>query len=205
MNKNAIIVIGASAGGPRILKQIFTNLPKLNCSVILVQHMPQFINDSIAQSLDACSQMSVCIARDGELLKPGMVYVAPSEVHTTVLHNQIIKLGGTERVNYVCPSVDVTLRSLVHESGTAFAGIILTGMGRDGADGICYLKSIGGMTIAQNQVTSVIFGMPKEAIDTGCIDWVLSPEEIHQKMIDFAGTAVGPFRHPAASVKKTHQ
>jgi len=184
MNNRIIVVIGASAGGPRILKSIFTDLPVLNCSIVIVQHMPMFINDSIAHSLDSCTPMDVHLANDNEPLKPGSVYLIPSGFHAKITRNRLLRLVQGNRVNYVCPAVDVTMMSLVRESGYQHIGIVLTGMGRDGADGIRHIKSIGGNTIAQDEKSSIIFGMPKEAIITGSVDWVLSPNQIHQKLIE---------------------
>jgi two-component system chemotaxis response regulator CheB len=187
MNERIIVVIGASAGGPRILKNLFTNLPTLNCSIIIIQHMPAFINNSIVQSLDDCTSMTVRLAENNERLKNGMVYIVPSEFHAEVMQNRWIRLVQGDRINYVCPAVDVTMRSLTWEPGFRHIGIVLTGMGRDGADGVCHIQSIGGNTFAQDEESSVIFGMPKEAIASGCIDWVLSPEQIHQKLVDIIG------------------
>lgn len=187
MRDHCIVVIGSSAGGPRILKDLFKGLPLINCSMIIIQHMPQFVNESISQSLDNCTDMTVCLAKDGDILKNGTVYVVPSEVHARIIHNHHIRLVQGEKVNYVCPAADVTMTSLTKETGIRHIGIVLTGMGRDGADGICHIKSIGGTTIAQDEKSSIIFGMPKEAVETGCVDWVLSPEQIHQKLIELVG------------------
>jgi two-component system chemotaxis response regulator CheB len=182
-----IIVIGASAGGPRALKWIFTDLPALNASVIVVQHMPKFINDSLRDSLSSVTAMRVTIARDGDLLENGRVYIAPSEVHLNVEDNRIVRLAPGEKVNYVCPSVDVTMKSLTWDLGVFFAGVVVTGMGKDGAEGMKHIKKLGGATIAQDEKTSSIFGMPKEAIQTGSVDFVLAPDAIREKLIELVG------------------
>ncbi|MCJ7811866.1 chemotaxis protein CheB, partial [bacterium] len=93
-----------------------------------------------------------------------------------------------KKVNFACPSIDVTLRSLKIKIGVKLIGIILTGMGKYGADGIKHVKSLGGITIAQDKKTSIIYGMPKEAIDTGYVDWILTPGQIKNKLIELAGT-----------------
>lgn len=186
--KRTIIVIGASAGGPRVLKTIFSRMPKLNASIVVVQHMPKFLNEPLRESLVFLTSMRVELAEDAHFLKPGHVYIAPSERHLTLLGNRKFHLYDGEKVNYVCPSVDVTMRSLVMEPGYSFIGVILTGMGRDGADGIVHIKKeLGGLTIAQDEKTSSIFGMPKEAIATGCVDYVLPPEAIREQLIQWAG------------------
>jgi two-component system chemotaxis response regulator CheB len=178
-----IVIIGASAGGPRILKAIFDKLPLLKCCIIIVQHMPKFINEHIRESLDSSTVMHVKIAEDGELLKDGVVYVAPSELQIKLDDNKKIQLFEGEKINFVCPAVDSVMKSLHKDHGSQFMGIILTGMGRDGADGISHMKRIGAVTVAQNQETSAIWGMPKMAIETGDIDWVLNPEDIRKKLI----------------------
>jgi two-component system, chemotaxis family, protein-glutamate methylesterase/glutaminase len=182
-----IVVIGASAGGPRVLKTLFHGMPRLRASVIVVQHMPKFINDSLRDSLAAETRMRVVIAQNGDPLEDGTVYIAPSEVHLVVRHNRSLRLAHGEKVNYVCPAVDVTMNSLFMEFGASFIGVVLTGMGRDGADGVVHVRRIGGVTLAQDEKTSSIFGMPKEAIATGCVDFVLPPEKIRVKIEELTG------------------
>jgi len=186
MNKN-LAIIGSSAGGPRILKQVFMNLPCLNTSIILVQHMPKFVNNSMVESLNTYSQFKAKLAEDGDFLESGVIYVAPSEVHLELDNNRKIRFFQGEKVKFVCPSIDVTLLSVKKEVNGKIVGIILTGMGNDGSDGIRHIKSIGGITIAQDQETSVIFGMPNEAIKTGMVDYILSPEQIKMKMEEIVG------------------
>jgi two-component system, chemotaxis family, protein-glutamate methylesterase/glutaminase len=182
-----IIVIGSSAGGPRALKWIFTGLPRLDAGVIVVQHMPKFINESLRDSLSSVTSMSVSIAEDNAALESGRVYIAPSEVHLTVSENRMLRLLRGDKVNYVCPSADVTMKSLAWDLGVRFVGVVITGMGRDGADGIAHIKRIGGSTIAQDEKTSSIFGMPREAIRTGCVDFILPPDDIRRKLVDLVG------------------
>lgn len=187
-----IVVIGASAGGPRALKTLFQGMPRLKASVIVVQHMPKFINDSLADSLASATRMRVVIAQNGDRLEDGTVYIAPSEVHLVVRHNRTIRLAHGQKVNYVCPSVDVTMNSLSMEFGASFVGVVMTGMGRDGADGIVHIKRIGGFTLAQDERSSSIFGMPKEAAATGCVDFVLPPDQIRVKIAELTGVEEPP-------------
>jgi len=182
-----IIVIGASAGGPRILKELFAGMPPLNASIVIVQHMPKFVNESLCESLSRCTEMRVSVAQNGEQLERKKVYVAPSEVHLTLVDNQKVWLFNGERVNFACPSIDVAMSSLQKILGIGVVGVILTGMGKDGADGIRHIKKIGGTTIAQDEKTSIIYGMPKEACETGAIDFVLSPKLIMNKLIELVG------------------
>ena len=158
-------------------------MPRVNASIIIVQHMPKFINETLRESLDTCTAMDVVIAKDGDILQDGVVYLAPSEVHLKLDNNRIITLHMGEKVNFVRPSVDVAMKSIQPNPKTRIIGVVLTGMGKDGAEGIKHIKSIGGITIAQDEETSVIYGMPKAAYETGAVDMVLPPEEIHREII----------------------
>ena len=179
-----IVIIGSSTGGMRMLQRIICDLPKLDAAVVIVQHMPASINDSVREILDRGSEMNVSVAEDGQRLEHGTIYVAPGDMHLQLLFNRRITLFEGEKVNFVRPSVDVTMKSLVKRPNDRFVGIILTGMGRDGAEGIAHIKELGGITMAQDEGSSVIYGMPKEAFETGCVDWVLTPEGIREKLIE---------------------
>ena len=138
--------------------------------------MPKFINEHVRESLDLSTEMDVKIAENEEWLKDGVVYIAPSELQIKLNDNRRIHLFEGEKMNFVCPAVDSVMKSLHKDNNSQFMGIILTGMGRDGADGISHMKRIGAVTVAQNQETSAIWGMPKEAIETGDVDWVHCPK-----------------------------
>lgn len=183
MKPKNIVIIGSSAGGPVALRDIFLDLPRLQASILLVQHMPQFINESLRQSLDETTNMDVMLATNNLELQEGQVYLAPSERHIRLLNNSRIELFHGEKQNFVCPSIDILMQSLISDSGLRFFGIILTGMGSDGAAGIVHMKNLGAMTMAQNQQSCAVFGMPSEAIATGSIDWVLSPDQIRDRLI----------------------
>jgi two-component system chemotaxis response regulator CheB len=131
--------------------------------------------------------MRVTIAENGAPLENGTIVLAPSEVHLSVFENRVLRLKGKEKVNFVCPSADVTMMSLAWDLEAFFVGVVVTGMGRDGADGIVHIKKLGGATIAQDEKTSSIFGMPREAIRTGCVDFILPPDEISRKLIGLVG------------------
>ena len=184
MAASKIAIIGSSAGGPRILREIFSELPVLNGAIIIVQHMPEFVNKSFIKELNSLTEMNVVFPKNGFEIFNRNVYVAPSEYHFELLNNTFIRLYKGKKVNFVCPSIDVTMKSLVQKVNMKTIGIILTGMGRDGKEGIKHINSIYGTTIAQDKYSSIIFGMPKEAIDTGCIDYVLNPEQIKEKLIE---------------------
>lgn len=190
MKKRNIIILGISTGGPKILRTFFDGMPLLDGSIVLVQHMMKCANRTLTKTLDSLTEMDVRLASHGEYLEHGVVYIAPSEVHTTLKNNQIIQLVNGPKVCYVCPAVDVTMKSIKRNSGDNIIGIIMTGMGNDGAEGTSHIKSIGGTTFAQDEETSVIWGMPKAAIDTGYVDYVLSTEGIRNKMISQVGSQV---------------
>lgn len=187
MNSRNLIVIGSSTGGVRVLETVFSGLPRLNAVMVLVHHMPRFINQSVADQLQSISDMDVKVADHRDELVHGCVYVAPSEVHLQVIANRFTELFPGEKVNFVRPSIDVAMNSLLKRSGDKIIGVVLTGMGADGAAGITHIKEIDGITIAQDKATSAIYGMPKAAYETGSVDFVLSPEETRAKLIELVG------------------
>jgi two-component system chemotaxis response regulator CheB len=183
MKKRNIVIIGISTGGPKILRGFFDSLPLLDASIVLVQHMTKCANKSLCKTLNSLTEMEVKIACHGELMKPGVVYFAPSEIHLELVNNKTIQLVDGPKVCFVRPAVDVTMKSVKKTSGDNITGIIMTGMGKDGTEGLSHIKSIGGVTIAQDEKTSVIWGMPKSAINTGKVDYVLSTKGIRNKLI----------------------
>ena len=184
MSKQNLVVIGASTGGPQTVKRVFSKLPVLNASIILVQHMPKYVNASFVKSMKRVANMEIKLISDGMPLEKGVVLVAPSEVHTEIIHNGIAKLVHGDKVNFVRPAIDVTMKSLVSGSKTNIIGVILTGMGSDGAEGLAYIKDVGGTTLAQDEASSIIYGMPKVAAATGKVDFILSPEAIADKITE---------------------
>lgn len=182
-----ITILGISTGGPKTLQHVFRGLPRLNTCLILVQHMPRFINQSVVHTLGAGTDMDVQLADTGTTLRHGTVYVAPSDFHTVLVGNARLRLVDGEKVNYVRPSIDVTMRSLTAAGGPSLLGIVMTGLGRDGAAGLSHMKSLGATALAQDEASSVIFGMPAAAIETGCVDSVLPPSGIRRMLIEHWG------------------
>ncbi len=166
------------------MRQLLEKIPVLEACVLVILHMPKHINQSIKKSLEKVTPMEVKLAEHGVLLENGVIFVAPSEVHTEIEDNQRIKLVVGEKVNFVCPSIDVAMNSLQHSDGVNIVGVILTGMGSDGVVGLSHIKRLGGTTFAQDEESSVIFGMPKVAIETGDVDFVLPPEMIGDKITE---------------------
>lgn len=187
MPPSNVIIIGSSTGGLKVLEEMFPRLPVLKAAVVIVQHITPMIDKAFAGSLSRVSAMPITLAQEGEPLQDGQVYLAPGGVHLNLVRNQIVHLFQGEKVNSVCPSIDVAMKSIVRPSGARLAGVILSGMGCDGAEGISHIKQVGGITIAQDQKTSVIYGMPKAAVETGKIDFVLPTERIADKLRELFG------------------
>ncbi len=177
-----IIAIGTSTGGPNVLKDIFIN-PNINLSAsyVIVQHMPVEFTPIFAERLNTLSKVVFKEAEEGDVLYEGTGFLARGNSHLQIINKYgqpMIHLSNDEKVSGHRPSIDVMFYSLAKNFPKRTIAIILTGMGRDGVDGIGEIKRNGGFTIAQDKETSVVFGMNKEAIDTGCIDKVLTVQDI---------------------------
>lgn len=159
---NYVVVIGSSTGGPPALTQVIPNLPAgLNAAVIVVQHMPPGFTGALARRLDGMSPLPVAEAQQGDLLVHGKVFVAPGDYHLLVGRDRRVRLDQGPTVHGVRPSVDVTLFSVAEVFGGSVSVAILTGMGRDGADGAARVEAAGGHVFAQDEATSVVYGMPR--------------------------------------------
>jgi two-component system, chemotaxis family, protein-glutamate methylesterase/glutaminase len=170
-----LIAIGASTGGTEAIREFLERLPADSPPVAIVQHMPEMFTRLFARRLDEQCRLKVTEATAGERLQPGHAYVAPGNWHLTIAargNAYEARLDQEEFVNRHRPSVDVLFRSVAKAAGSRAAGVLLTGMGRDGADGLAEMKGAGNVTFAQDQASSVVFGMPKAAIDMGCVDFV---------------------------------
>ncbi len=180
-----IVMIGASTGGPRALIEVLPRLPKnFPLPVAVIQHMPPgpFIK-SIASRIDSESNIRVVEAQDGDCLIPGTAIMAPGGYHMLIEKGGIVRLSHGPTVNSVRPSVDVMMSSGVAVYGANTIGVLLTGMGRDGADGMAVIKKKGGHTIAEHESTCVVYGMPKSVIDEGNADVVAPLERIPQEIM----------------------
>lgn len=184
MPRNNLVVIGVSTGGPLTLKALFRELPPLDAAFLVVLHITPQMDYRIAQGLAGVASMPVTLAEDGEFIRSRHVYLAPGGFHLQLNGNQRVALCEGARVNYVQPAADVTMLSLARPLKGTLVGIVLTGMGRDGAEGIRHIKGIGGITIAQDQHSSTIYGMPKAAVQTGAVDYVLPPKKIAEKLVE---------------------
>jgi two-component system chemotaxis response regulator CheB len=174
-----IVAIGASTGGPSVVKQILNSLPgDYNAGILIVQHMTEGFTKNFVEWLGSSCKMKVKIAQEGEKIEKGQALVAPDGFHTVINNFQRIELMNGEKVNGVKPSVDMLFKSVAGVYRQNAVGVLLTGMGVDGAEGLGYMKSSGGATIAQSEESCVVFGMPKAAIERGAADKILSLEDI---------------------------
>jgi len=164
------IAIGSSTGGVQVIEKILTSLP-IGCAPILItQHMPAGFTASLAKRLDSISALSIKQAEDGEELKQSTAYIAPGDKHMLIQRvglKYIISIKEGPKVSHHRPSVDVLFRSFANEVGKSGVGIILTGMGSDGAHGMKEMFDIGAKTYAQDEESCVVYGMPNEAVKSG--------------------------------------
>jgi two-component system chemotaxis response regulator CheB len=175
---NRVIVIGASTGGPRIVQQILRQLPAtLPASVLLVQHIADGFTRGMVDWLAGSSGMPVRLAQSGDVALPGHVFVAPDNMHLLIDRDGVLSLSSQPAL-LQRPSVDVTMQRAAEAYGAQAIGVLLTGMGRDGALGMAALHREGGYTIAQNGESCIVFGMPRAAIEARVVHEVLNPESI---------------------------
>lgn len=167
-----IIAIGASTGGTEAISQVISSLPRSMPGIVIVQHIPPMFSRMFAQKLDATSLLEVKEARNGDYVEPGKVLIAPGDRHMRVRKigdRYKVECFEGEKVNGHCPSVDVLFDSVARAAGANAIGIILTGMGYDGAKGLLEMKKHGAKTIGQDEASSVVYGMPKVAYNIGAV------------------------------------
>ncbi|WDN90007.1 two-component system, chemotaxis family, protein-glutamate methylesterase/glutaminase [Desulfosarcina sp. BuS5] len=185
---NKIIAIGASTGGTKAIEVVLKSLPATAPGTVIVQHMPANFTKSFAQRLNEICQVEVREAKDNDHVVPGVALIAPGNFHMLLVRSggtYLVKLKNGPRVHYQRPAVDVLFRSVAKNAGKNAVGVILTGMGADGARGLFEMKNSGAHTFVQNEETSVVFGMPKEAIRIGAADKVLPLSGISQAVINY--------------------
>jgi two-component system chemotaxis response regulator CheB len=181
-----VICIGASTGGTEALYEVLTALPADTPGIVIVQHMPAGFTRSFAERLDRACQIRVKEAEDGDRILQGHALLAPGGLHMAVQRvgaSHLVRVGPGQPVNRHCPSVDVLFRSAAHHLGRNALGVILTGMGNDGAAGLLEMRRAGARTIAEDESTCVVFGMPAEAIAKGAAEEVVPLHHVAGRII----------------------
>ncbi len=184
--RHEVLAIGASTGGPPALQHILTRLPRaFPVPVVIAQHMPKIFTQSFSQRLDAVSQLQVKEAEDGETLAAGIAYIAPGNTHMAVRRKgKSIFVQFTEGTQYIYrPSVDLLMSSTAEAFERQSFGVILTGMGNDGLQGMKEMKARGGYIVAQDEETCVVFGMPRAVISANLADAVLPIDKISEEIM----------------------
>lgn len=185
---NKIIAIGASTGGTEALREVVSRFPSNAPPIVIVQHMPQNFTKAFADRLNQICQVQVKEAVDGEYLSIGKVLIAPGNQHMEIRRsgtNYYVTLFDGPMMFHQRPAVEILFNSVAKYAGKNAVGAILTGMGKDGAQGLLNMRQAGANTIAQDEKTSIVFGMPKEAIDIGAAQVVKPLQSITQTIMDF--------------------
>jgi len=181
-----LIIVGASTGGTEAIKEFLLDMPSDCPGILITQHMPEVFTKSFAARLDSLCRISVKEAEDGERVLPGHAYIAPGNWHLLLKRsgaNYVTQLSDGPPVNRHRPSVDVLFRSAAEHGGRNALGVILTGMGKDGALGMLAMKEAGAYNIAQDEASCVVFGMPREAIAAGATDEIVPIRDMTQAVM----------------------
>lgn len=182
-----LIAIGASTGGTQAITEVITQLPSSVPGIVIVQHMPPVFTKSYAERLNTMSRVNVKEAEHGDRILRGTVFIAPGGRHMSIRRDgamYYLELSDGPPVNYVKPAVDVLFRSVARFAGRNAVGVILTGMGEDGARGLKEMREHGALTLAQDEASCIVFGMPKRAIEMDAVDRVLSLSQIPRHILE---------------------
>jgi two-component system chemotaxis response regulator CheB len=185
-----VVAVGASTGGPPVLQTILTGLPPdFPVPVLIVQHIASGFVEGLAEWLTQTTGFPVRVASQGEPLLPGRAYLAPDGHHLGIDAQHRIALDRSQPENGLRPAVSYLFRSVATQCGSRAVGVLLTGMGRDGADGLKHLHDLGAATIAQDAESSAVYGMPGEAAKLGAVSYTLSPDRIPLALIGLVATS----------------
>lgn len=181
-----ILAIGASTGGTEALKEVLMGLPRNGPGTVIVQHMPPNFTAPFAERLNGLCAMEVREARNGDSITPGVVLVAPGDYHMVVRRSgarYYVEIGSGEKISGHRPSVDILFHSVAKIAGSNAIGVILTGMGGDGARGLLAMRNAGARTLGQNETSCVVYGMPKVAFDLGAVERQLPLQNIASEIV----------------------
>jgi len=184
-----IIALGASTGGTEAIKDVVAGLPEDTPPIVISQHLPASFSDSFAKHVDLAGAMTACIAKQGQQILPGNIYIAPGDKHLKIVRNgarYVCQLDDGEPVNRHKPAVDVMFYSVAQNVGVNAIGVLLTGMGADGAKGMKAMHDAGAKTVIQDEASSVVWGMPGEAYKVNCTDHVKPLEQVANQIITLA-------------------
>jgi two-component system chemotaxis response regulator CheB len=184
-----ILAIGASTGGPEALRDLLDALPANGPATLIVQHMPELFTRAFAERLNASSAMEVKEAKDGDAVTRGCVLVAPGNMHMQLVrrgHHYAVEVKDGPLVSRHRPSVNVLFQSVAQAAGANALGVLMTGMGDDGADGLLEMKQAGAVTVAQDEASCVVFGMPAKAIQRGAAAAVLGLDGIRAAIVEWS-------------------
>ncbi len=187
---NKLIAIGASTGGTEALKKVLTQMPRSAPGILVVQHMPPNFTAAFAERLNNECDITVSEAIDGETITNGKALIAPGNLHMLLKRSgarYYVQVKSGPRVHHQRPAVDVLFKTVAMNAGANALGIILTGMGADGAKGLLAMKEVGSPTIAQDEKTCVVYGMPKEAVKLNAVDKILPLNQIAQAALNMIG------------------
>ena len=182
----SIVAIGTSTGGTQALEVVLTALPKVSPGIVVVQHMPEKFTAAFANRLDGICDVDVREAKDKDRVLPGVVLIAPGGKHMTLKRSgafYMVEVKDGPLVNRHRPSVDVLFRSVAKFAGKNALGIIMTGMGDDGARGLLEMREVGSKTLGQNEATCIVYGMPKEALKLGGVEEEVDLDEIATRIV----------------------
>lgn len=182
-----LIAIGASTGGTQAITEVITQLPASIPGIVVVQHMPPVFTKSYAERLNTMSRVNVKEAEHGDRILRGTAFIAPGGRHMSIRRDgamYYLELSDGPPVNYVKPAVDVLFRSVARFAGRNAVGVILTGMGEDGARGLKEMREHGALTLAQDEASCIVFGMPKRAIEMDAVDRVLPLSQIPRHILE---------------------
>jgi len=192
MSSEKLVIIGASTGGTEAIRQVLEPLPANSPAILITQHMPGGFTRSFAERLDRLCQISVKEAEDGERILPGHAYIAPGDQHLELARcgaNYVARLHDGAPVNRHRPSVDVLFASAARHAGRNAVGVLLTGMGKDGAAGLVEMRQAGAATLAQDEASCVVFGMPREAIALGGAGEVVALDEVAPRLLSLVAAS----------------